>query len=140
MNELFRTPSAQELTRRRRRRWNVFWSVVLAAAAFFVIVQCGGCLLHNAYSEGYRDGHVFKFSRKGTLFKTWEGEMATVGVPGANVWEFSVTDDEVARQVGELTDSDHVRLHYEEVRLHFAWQGETTYRVVRVEYLDKRKE
>lgn len=33
----------------------------------------------NAYSDGTRDGLVQKFSRKGSVFKTWEGEMQQQG-------------------------------------------------------------
>lgn len=36
-----------------------------------------------SYSEGERAGYVQKFSKKGWLCKTWEGEIAMVTMPGA---------------------------------------------------------
>ena len=36
-----------------------------------------------SYSSGERAGWVQKFSRKGWICKTWEGEMAMVSMPGS---------------------------------------------------------
>ena len=35
-----------------------------------------------SYSSGERAGYVQKFSRKGWICKTWEGELAIVSIPG----------------------------------------------------------
>ena len=45
------------------------------------------------YSEGTRAGELIKFSNKGVLFKTWEGEISQ-GISGAQIFEFSVLDKE----------------------------------------------
>src|ERR1700758_3890335 len=57
--------------------------------------------LHWAYSEGERAGYVQKFSHKGWLCKTWEGEMALVTMPGtvAEKFLFTVPDDATAAKV-----------------------------------------
>ena len=54
--------------------------------------------LHWSYSDGDRAGFVQKFSKKGWICKTWEGELLLSTVPGAipEKFEFSVRDDEVA--------------------------------------------
>lgn len=54
--------------------------------------------LHYTYSAGSRAGTVQKFSQKGWLCKTWEGELAMANLPGAlqERWSFSVRDDSVA--------------------------------------------
>jgi len=54
-----------------------------------------------AYSEGERAGYVQKFSKRGWLCKTWEGELAMVNVPGAmqEKFQFSVRDDIVAQHL-----------------------------------------
>jgi hypothetical protein len=54
-----------------------------------------------AYSEGDRAGIVQKFSKKGWLCKTWEGELLLVALPSVvpEKFEFTVRDDAVARQI-----------------------------------------
>ncbi len=39
--------------------------------------------LNWSYSKGERIGYIQKFSEKGWLFKTWEGELQMLPVPGA---------------------------------------------------------
>ena len=55
-----------------------------------------GC---GTYSEGERSGELVKFSKKGLVCKTWEGQMNTGGVSNgaANTWEFTVEDEGVAK-------------------------------------------
>jgi hypothetical protein len=73
--------------------------------------------LNWAYSDGERAGVIQKFSRKGWLFKTWEGELAMTTVPGVApvTWRFSVRDDEVAKSVSAAVGR-RVVLHYTEHR------------------------
>jgi hypothetical protein len=67
------------------------------------------------YSEGERAGYVQKFSRKGWICKTWEGELAMVNLPGAmpEIFRFSVRDDAVAQRINQ-TMGQRVTLHYEQ--------------------------
>ncbi|HEX8978651.1 MAG TPA: hypothetical protein VF811_02980 [Parasulfuritortus sp.] len=60
--------------------------------------------LHWTYSEGERAGYVQKFSHKGWLCKTWEGELALVTMPGAipEKFYFSVRDDDLAKRINAL--------------------------------------
>ena len=51
-----------------------------------VVVLCTGYMmfvLNWSYSKGDRIGYVQKFSQKGWLCKTWEGELQMLPVPGA---------------------------------------------------------
>ena len=54
-----------------------------------------------AYSSGERGGILRKFSRKGWVCKTYEGELAMTTVPGVmpEQWNFTVRDDSVAARV-----------------------------------------
>lgn len=72
--------------------------VALAALLFAAYVWV---TLHISYSEGERAGYLQKFSRRGWVCKTWEGEILLSSMPGAipEKFEFSVRDDEVARQL-----------------------------------------
>jgi len=69
-----------------------------------------------AYSEGERAGLLQKFSRRGWVCKTQEGELwqsiTVVGV-SPQVWEFSVRDADVAAQANKLV-GHRVQLHYTE--------------------------
>ena len=67
------------------------------------------------YSEGERAGYIQKFSRKGWVCKTWEGELAVVHLPGAmpEIFHFSVRDDAVAAKINK-TMGQRVTLHYEQ--------------------------
>ena len=53
------------------------------------------------FSEGERVGYLQKFSRRGWVCKTWEGEMAMVTMPGAipEKFYFSTRSDAVAAQL-----------------------------------------
>jgi hypothetical protein len=68
-----------------------------------------------SYSEGERAGYVQKFSRKGWLCKTWEGEIAMVTMPGAipDRFEFSVRDEATATQINTLA-GQRVVLSYQQ--------------------------
>lgn len=69
--------------------------------------------LHWSYSEGERAGTMQKFSNKGWICKTWEGELLMTTVPGAipEKFAFSVRNDGVARQLLAAAGK-HVVLSY----------------------------
>lgn len=54
-----------------------------------------------SYSDGERAGFVQKFSRKGWLCKTWEGELALVAMPGSTPekFYFTVRNDTLAAKI-----------------------------------------
>jgi len=113
-----------------------FWLVIVPltlAAAYFAIV------LSWNYSSGERAGWVQKFSKKGWLCKTWEGEMAMVTMPGAipEKFLFTVWDDKVAEQINRIMGK-RVTLHYEEkVGLPTTCFGETRHFVTGVAAVDE---
>ena len=87
-------------------------AVVLGFAAFTWVT------LHWAYSEGERAGFLQKFSRKGWICKTWEGELAMVTLPGTMTekFEFTVHDESVATFLN-ANMGRRVTLNYEQHRL-----------------------
>jgi len=76
-----------------------------------------GVVFGWSYSSGERAGWVQKFSRKGWVCKTWEGELVLVTLPGTMTEKFAFTvhDAGVARQV-EQAIGQRVTLHYEQHR------------------------
>ncbi len=85
--------------------------VVLAAA----IAGWFAVALNWNYSTGERAGWVQKFSKKGWICKTWEGELALVSLPGTTVERFFFTerDDAVADKINKVMGR-RVSLQYEE--------------------------
>ncbi|MBS0613942.1 MAG: hypothetical protein JSS24_12275 [Proteobacteria bacterium] len=91
-----------------------------------------------SYSEGERAGIVLKFSKRGWLCKTYEGELAQYVVAGVapQIWEFSVRSAAVANQLGRSVGRQ-VQLHYSEHRgLPTDCFGDTRYFVDRVTLVD----
>lgn len=70
-----------------------------------------------AYSEGERAGVLQKFSKKGWICKTYEGELAqyVVGGVAPQIWYFSTRDEKLAQQFSASV-GEQVRLHYTEHR------------------------
>ncbi len=102
--------------------------LVGAVAAYFAVV------LNWNFSSGERAGWVQKFSNKGWICKTWEGEMAMVTMPGAvpEKFPFTVRDDAVAAQINKVMGK-RVTLHYDEkVGLPTSCWGETRHFVTGV--------
>ena len=86
------------------------------------------------YSDGERAGLLQKFSRKGWVCKTYEGELALYVVAGVQpeIWHFSVHDAALARQLSTAV-GQRVQLHYTEHRgVPTDCFGETGYFVDRI--------
>ena len=95
--------------------------------------------MHWSYSAGERAGWVQKFSRKGWVCKTWEGEMAMVSMPGSTTekFPFTVWDESAIDQINRLMGR-RVRLHYEQhVGLPTTCFGETRHFVTRVTLVEE---
>jgi hypothetical protein len=88
---------------------------VLSPLVLFILYTV--VVLNWSYSEGDRGGTLQKYSRKGWLCKTWEGELAMITAPGVppEIWHFSVRDDSVSREVAAAVGK-RVVLHYDEHR------------------------
>lgn len=85
------------------------------------------------YSEGYRAGLLQKFSSRGTIFKTYEGEIILSSVQttanmtiASEKFFFSVTQEDVARKIEKL-QGEHVVVHYTEKNGRLPWKGDSPY-------------
>lgn len=117
---------------RRVRLYLVLAAVVLVPALLFALYVA--VALRWSYSDGERAGYVQKFSRKGWICKTWEGELAMATLPGTipQVFAFTVRDDAVAQQIKQ-TMGQRVSIAYAEHRgLPTRCFGETQYYVTGV--------
>jgi hypothetical protein len=109
-------PELPQSSPRKRRRWKWIVAAVLLLPVLVVILYTT-VALSWAYSEGQRAGYLQKFSRKGWLCKTWEGELALTTVPGVapTMWNFTVRNEATARQVN-LAIGRRVVMYYQEHR------------------------
>lgn len=104
---------------------------VLTTLVILLILGLGGYYMYSqfTYSEGNRPGVLIKFSKKGYIFKTYEGEINQIGMNAGlanNLWDFSVKDPAVADAL-EKKVGKNVSLHYRQINRSFAWQGDTNY-------------
>jgi hypothetical protein len=107
------------------RRW--FWFLLIVVIGVFVLY--GSVEMNWSYSTGERAGWIQKFSRKGWICKTWEGEMAMVTMPGTvpEKFAFTVWDERVVEQINRSM-GQRVSLSYEQKKgLPSSCFGETEY-------------
>ena len=84
----------------------------------FAVVLCAGYMMiafNWSYSRGERIGYVQKFSEKGWLCKTWEGELQMLPVPGAipEKFLFSVRDKAIISKINSSLGK-RVSIYYEQ--------------------------
>ena len=109
-------PEERTEPHRRHRKWPwILGAVILSPLVLLALWTLA--VLNFSYSHGDRAGYVQKFSKKGWLCKTWEGELAMVNIPGAmqQQWEFTVRDDSIARVITSSMGK-RVSLSYNEHR------------------------
>lgn len=100
--------------------------VVVLTTLFFTIAY------YATYSEGDRTGELIKFSKKGYVFKTWEGEISQ-GIAGAQIFKFSVLDnDEEVIETLKKYQGQYVKVTYVERYTTFPWWGDTNYYITAV--------
>lgn len=90
-------------------------SVLLIVALVFIFAGYVMIALNWSYSKGERIGYIQKFSEKGWLCKTWEGELQMLPVPGAvpEKFVFSVRDKAVIDKINS-SSGKKISLYYEQ--------------------------
>jgi hypothetical protein len=118
---------------------------IVGACGVLLCIALLAFVLYADYSDGERAGVPVKFSRKGVIFKTYEGELNVGGLSNSSegaiptTWTFSVrrSDEDVQRGMSvAMEESKRVKLHYTEKYVQLFWRGDTKYFVHRVEILD----
>ncbi len=90
------------------------------------------------YSSGERAGFVQKFSRKGWICKTWEGELTMAPIPGVipEKFYFTVRSDSVAARVNQTLGKRVALLYHQHVGIPTSCFGDTEYFVVDVKSVE----
>ncbi len=122
------------------------WFFILLGIAIVLSIITGAVAVFWNYSVGYRAGTPIKFSKKGYVFKTYEGQLSVGSLSndgggiGTDIWEFSVSrgDKEVIQAIENAVDNgDRVKLHYNEKLYKFSIFGDTKYFIKEVEIVDE---
>ncbi len=124
--------------------WNKVASFIkrfLAVITILAILSTAGYLwvCNWTYSDGTRAGTLIKISRKGVVFKTYEGQLNLGGIQAddqsglmGNIWNFSVWDNDIYQELQQF-EGKQVKLHYHQKYKAMPWQGDTDYFIQRVE-------
>ena len=126
---------AESIGRKIKRFFLMLLGILLIGGLIFVWVAGW------TFSEGTRAGELIKVSRKGVVFKTYEGQLNlggfqsdNAGIVG-NIWEFSTTKNNVSDRLQEL-EGKKIKLHYRQRYKPMPWQGKTDYFVHKVEVIE----
>jgi hypothetical protein len=113
----------------------LLWTIGLTTTGAVLLVLFA---LFGNYSGGERVGHIIKISKKGYVFKTWEGQLNT-GEIQQGLWEFSVKQDdtEILDQLREaMKIGNRVALHYDEKYVSLPFLGDTKNFITEIELLE----
>lgn len=110
----------------------VKFTVSVVVAGIFLAGMYLYTALNWSFSKGDRVGYIQKFSEKGWVFKTWEGELQMLPVPGAlpEKFQFSVRDSSVIPKITALLGKK-VSVTYEQHKgIPTTFFGESEYFIV----------
>ena len=108
--------------------------IVLPLLGFFLWVTL---TLNYTYSSGDRAGIMQKFSSRGWICKTWEGELLMSAVPGSapEKFLFSVRSDSVANEINKLNGRRVVLFYQQHKGVPTSCFGDTEYFVTGVKQM-----
>ncbi|SDC83494.1 hypothetical protein [Williamwhitmania taraxaci] len=116
--------------RKKRNAFRWFIAITIILIGIFIYGK-----FFYIYSDGYRAGLLQKFSHKGNIVKTYEGEMILSSISSnANValasekFLFSVTDKKLAMQL-DTSQGQMVIVHYRQRNGVLFWHGDSEYQV-----------
>lgn len=117
--------------------------IVLLAVGVFSYFVFGN------FSDGEIAGTLVKLSKKGIVFKTWEGDLNTYmytsdGAAASaainNLWTFSVHDSDkeaIAIMQDAILNGHRIKLYYKEKYFKLPWNGDTKYFIYKAEIVKK---
>jgi len=111
--------------------------------AFIVFLAICAFSYWGTYEEGVMAGKILRISKKGVVFKTYEGKLSLESFgalksvsPIAETFDFSVENNEkeVIKQLEEVALSgERINLHFVKRYMTFPWRGNTKYFAVQIE-------
>jgi hypothetical protein len=123
------------------------WSIRLSILAVLLYLGISFLLSSMTYSEGFIIGVPNNFSKKGLIFKSFEGDLKVgqnereerLGINDGR-WSFTVDKDD-AREVQAdiekaILENKRAKFYYKEKFRNAAWKGDTKFFVYKVELID----
>lgn len=110
------------------RGWK-FWASIIIAIPVLLLSAYTWVVLNWSYSSGERAGYVQKFSSKGWVCKTREGELAMVSMPGtmSEKFFFTVRDNSVAAKINQSLGKKVSLVYEQHVGIPTSCFGDTEY-------------
>lgn len=110
------------------RGWK-FWAISAISLPVLLLALYTWIVLNWTYSRGERAGYVQKFSNKGWICKTWEGELAMVSMPGtmSEKFYFTVKTDAVAAKINQSLGKRVTLVYEQHVGIPTSCFGDTQY-------------
>lgn len=109
---------------------------IISLIGLILLLVFAGVVWYRYYfvfGTGSKAGTMNYFVHKGYLFKTYEGRLIQAGfrAPGqgavqSNEFVFSVTDEKVAKALGDNAGA-YLQLHYKEYFHTLPWRGVSTF-------------
>jgi hypothetical protein len=126
-------PVVKKTRRGTLRKYFRFFMLCILGVAIIAIYW----FYFNVKSNGDRKGILVKFSHRGNIFKTDEGEMwlGCRQTVNAEKYYFSVTNDSIAAILKNLQD-ECMQLEYKEYRAPLPWRGDSKYIVYGVKKIE----
>jgi len=93
-----------------------------------LLLLLGYWYFFNPYGDGERRGVLVKITRKGNVFKTYEGELwlSCRQMTNPEKFYFSVTDEAVADSLNAMQDAC-IAVTYRQYRKSLVWRGDSRY-------------
>ncbi len=116
----------------------VKWLMSLILIGLVCLAGYTVIMLNWSYGSGDRAGYVQKFSHRGYICKTWEGEMAMVSMPGtmSEKFLFSVREDAVAQKINANLGKKVALKYNQHIGLPTTCFGDTEYFVFDITVLE----
>ncbi|HSQ30493.1 MAG TPA: hypothetical protein VLN49_11620 [Gemmatimonadaceae bacterium] len=121
-----------------RRHWLGTLLGIVIVLPILIVSLWATIALHYTYSTGYRAGYLQKFSKRGWLCKTWEGELQITAIPGSTpeIFLFSTRSDSIAAVLSQLSGK-RVAVEYEQHKgVPTSCFGDTEYFAIAVRPVD----
>ncbi|MBD79973.1 MAG: hypothetical protein CL840_13755 [Crocinitomicaceae bacterium] len=122
---------------------------IFIAIAVVAVIAGAYIMFFANYSTGYRVGTIIKMTKRGVIFKTYEGQLHTGGLSSdaggetaTSMWDFSVhkDDESIRNQIEDAVDNgSRVKLYYDEKFYQWAIFGDTKYFVNKVEVIEGKQ-
>jgi hypothetical protein len=115
------------------------WLLSLVLIGLVGISVYTWAMLTWSYGNGERAGYVQKFSNRGYICKTWEGELAMVSMPGtmSEKFLFTVREDAVAQKINANLGKKVALKYQQHIGLPTNCFGDTEYFVSDIVVLDE---